>query len=533
MIAPHNKGATPPLPQARSSTARMFVTFSLGVEMSSRVFLRSLVSCFVGLLVACGSAEPPPVAEPSIDPQSVELRVMSFNIEWGGANISFENVAKAIRLSGADVVGIQEAEGNLKRLANDLGWHYDLRNYVISRFPLIDPPGADGLYVLVEVEPGRVIAIANTHLPSDPYGPDQVRDGATAEDVLALERRVRLPKIEPYLAALPLLFYAGIPVYLTGDFNAPSHTDWIAETVGTHRFVKYPMDWPVSKAVAATGLKDSWREVHPDPVANPGLTWFAGRPPLELYSPGDNDPLDRIDFLWFAGPQTVLSSEIAGEEDGPEVTFGVSPWPSDHRAVISAFSVLPAAMPEFVSPSLRVYREGQSINIAYNVQTATELGIFKSTERAESSNVAERLVTGRGDEVFDAETFSPGHYFAVVNNQKNSPIKTEFWVLDREADPEVTVIGNRFKVGDAIPVEWRNAPGNRNDYLAAYKLNVAADYDNGQAWSYVKSMPEGQAQLSEATAEWSWPLEPGDYVVRLIKDDGQEPMAESQPFTIE
>ena len=113
--------------------------------MSSRIFLRSLVSCFVGLLVACGSAEPPPVAEPSIDPQSVELRVMSFNIEWGGANISFTNVAEAIRKSGADIVGIQEAEGNLARLAADLGWHYNLRNYAISKYPLIEPPGANGL----------------------------------------------------------------------------------------------------------------------------------------------------------------------------------------------------------------------------------------------------------------------------------------------------------------------------------------------------------------------------------------------------
>ncbi|MBW1844002.1 MAG: endonuclease/exonuclease/phosphatase family protein, partial [Deltaproteobacteria bacterium] len=93
--------------------------------------------------------------------QPVELRVMSFNIEWGGAKISFANVVEAIRLSGADIVGIQEAEGNLKRLAADLDWNYNLRNYVISRFPLIEPPGADGRYVYVEVEPGKIVAIAN------------------------------------------------------------------------------------------------------------------------------------------------------------------------------------------------------------------------------------------------------------------------------------------------------------------------------------------------------------------------------------
>jgi hypothetical protein len=56
--------------------------------------------------------------------EAIELRVMTFNIEWGGTNVSFDNVVKAIRLSDADIVGIQEAEGNLARLAAELDWHY-------------------------------------------------------------------------------------------------------------------------------------------------------------------------------------------------------------------------------------------------------------------------------------------------------------------------------------------------------------------------------------------------------------------------
>ena len=125
------------------------------------------------ILISCGKIGNDP-REP------IDLRVMSFNIEWGGTHISFDNVVEAIRLAEADIVGIQEAEGNLKRLAVALGWHYDLRNYVISRYPLIDPPGADGRYIYVEVEPGKIVAIANIHLPSDPYGPDAIRDGCNS-----------------------------------------------------------------------------------------------------------------------------------------------------------------------------------------------------------------------------------------------------------------------------------------------------------------------------------------------------------------
>jgi len=432
--------------------------------------------------------------------QPVELRVMSFNIEWGGAKISFANVVEAIRLSGADIVGIQEAEGNLKRLAADLDWNYNLRNYVISRFPLIEPPGADGRYVYVEVEPGKIVAIANVHLPSDPYGPDALRDGATIEEALGLERAVRLPRILPYLEVLPPLVEQGIPVFLTGDFNAPAHTDWVPKTVNSRPFLRHAVDWPVSRTTAAAGFRDSWREVHPDPLANPGLTWWAGRPPLEEYAPGPNDAQDRIDFLWFAGPVTVHSSEIAGEEGGPEVSISV------------------------------MYRTGDPVEVTYNFRDKTVLGVV---DAAVDEPVVSRSVSGTGRETFASEFFTAGHYRALVQRPGKDSLQKDFWVLESDAAPSVEVTGARFRSGDPIGVKWRDAPGNRNDYVAAYKLDVATDYENGLAWSYVASLPEGHLQLDETTTESGWPLEPGTYVVRLVKDDGYEPMAESASFVVE
>ena len=500
--------------------------------MIHRIFLRILAGVFVGLLAACGPTEQPAVAEPSIDPQTVDLRVMSFNIEWGGALISFDNVVEAIRLSGADVVGIQEAEGNLARLAGELGWHYDLRNYAISKYPLVEPPGANGLYVYVEVSPGKIVALANVHLPSDPYGPDVLRDGGTLEDALALEKRVRLPKITPFLEILPTLFTAGIPVFLTGDFNAPAHSDWTAEMVGSRPFLNYAVSWPVSTAVAAAGFKDSWRTVHPDPLTNPGLTWWAARPPLEAYTPDENDAQDRIDFLWFAGPATVHSSEIVGEKNGPEVTFSVDPWPSDHRSVVSGFTVTPADMPDLVSTEHRVLRRGDNINVIYNATGKASLDIQRLAGDGNTS-VVQQSVSGRGNAQFGSEVLAAGHYRVVLLNQDSEKTQSDFWIQEQAAVPTVTVTGARFKVGEPIPVSWSNGPGNRNDYLAAYKLNVPADYDNGQTWTYVNALPEGRTQLNATTVEWSWPLEPGTYVIRLFKDDGYEAMAESASFVVE
>src|SRR6187551_1932247 len=127
------------------------------------------------------------------------LKVMSFNIFYGGDELNLQTrqfckdpagcpetldqVVAAIRASGADVVGLQESTMNTRTIAEKLGWNYSERTSVISRYSIIDPPGARGLYVFVEPEPGKVVAMANTHLPADPYGPYEARDGATRNEV--------------------------------------------------------------------------------------------------------------------------------------------------------------------------------------------------------------------------------------------------------------------------------------------------------------------------------------------------------------
>ena len=464
--------------------------------------------------------------------KTIDLRVMSFNIEWGGALISFDSVVEAIRLVNADIVGIQEAEGNLARLAGELGWHYNLRNYVISKYPLVEPPDSDGRYVYVEVSPGKIVALANVHLPSDPYGPDVLRDGGTLEEAIEVERRVRLPKMLPYLEVLPALVSSGIPVFITGDFNAPSHADWTDDVVGSRPVLNYAVNWPVSIAIETAGFKDSWRTAHPDARKNPGLTWWAARPPLKDYTPTEEDAPDRIDFLWFAGPVTLKSSDIVGEKNGPEVSFSVEPWPSDHRAVISSFTVSPVTMPPLVAVEHRVNRRGDHLQLKYHTNDLSTLQLLQVTD-AVTVKVAERNVSGTGSAEFSSDKLETGHYYAVLISPAHKPLKTEFWVQERDERPSIIAREIKLKVGQAINVDWSGGPGNRNDYIAAYKHDVITGYDNGLAWVYTKAKPEGHAVIDESTSEWGWPLQPGKYVVRLIKDDGYEALAESEMFVVE
>lgn len=102
----------------------------------------------------------------------------------------------------------------------------------------------------------KVVAIANVHLTSSPYGPELQRDGKSERPVLENERQTRLREIKPYLRPLARLSDAGVPTFLTGDFNSPSHLD-----------EAFP--WPVSRALAKAGFRDSSRNAHPDPAARP------------------------------------------------------------------------------------------------------------------------------------------------------------------------------------------------------------------------------------------------------------------------
>ncbi|MGH6962713.1 MAG: endonuclease/exonuclease/phosphatase family protein, partial [Dongiaceae bacterium] len=260
------------------------------------------------------------------DDAPVELRVMIFNIWLGGDQVSLSRTLDAIRAADADIVLLQEAEGRTRAFADALGWPYAMeRRHLISKYPLFDPPAADADYALAEILPGRFVAVADIHLTSDPYGPYAVRDGQTAEQVLALETETRLPEIQLYIEQLSPLAAAGVPVIIGGDFNAPSHLDWTGAMVTARPQVRFPLEWPVSKALVDAGFRDTYRETHPDPVVNPGITWTSGYPVPHRDA---NEAIDRIDQIHVLGNATTLASQIVGEAGGPDIDIGISPWPS-------------------------------------------------------------------------------------------------------------------------------------------------------------------------------------------------------------
>ena len=273
-------------------------------------------------------------SEESDEPSPVSVRVMQFNIEYGGTVVDFDSVPAAIEAADVDVVALQEAYGNTCRIADAVGWKYcDRRTQTISRYPLVMPEDELGSEVLVAVSPGQVFAVVNVHLPSAPYGPNRAAAGATAEALVAGEKG-RLRALTPALDAVTRLEQEQIPVVLTGDFNTPSHQDWTDATEGLRDHV-IPVEWPVTVAITDYGLVDAYRALFPDPVADEGLTWPASRPEVGSYNPGPaGEPADRIDMTFVSDDIEVESAEIVGEEASPATDIAVEPWPSDHRGVV-------------------------------------------------------------------------------------------------------------------------------------------------------------------------------------------------------
>lgn len=506
--------------------------------------LRWLVLVVFALLVACGgdggttaSGSDAPRAQPGAadgdrgGAPTVGLNVMSFNVWYGGNAVDFGQVGAAIRKAEADVVGLQEPEGNTRRIAEAAGLPYvDESLHLISRYPLYAAERGGVRFAYVAVDPDNVAAIANVHLTATPYGPQMVRDGESGDEVIDTERGVRLPEITPYLDPLAGLAEEGVPVFLTGDMNAPSHLDWTEETARSREQVKFPVQWPVSKALAGAGIRDSYREAHPDPAANPGITWTPGTPPPVVR---DGEPLDRIDFVMASGPAKTLDSRLVGEEGGPDVEVGVSPWPSDHRAVVSAFGVDAAPTPALVDADPRVLEKGERVTVR-----------FALPDRDENRKIG--IMPGGGDEpllslpiyrgrdhvaaMFGTAGLETGRHRAVLLNADGSAAATsDFWVQAEDAVPEVEVAGQTLAPGEPVEVAWRNAPGNHRDWVGIYKAGDP-DLYNYFGFLYTGGMPEGEIEFTGQ--DLSGGLKPGRYEARLLLDDGYAQLA-AAPFTVE
>lgn len=282
------------------------------------------------------------------------VRIMSFNLWHGGdaGRQPLEQTLAVIRAARAEIVGLQETAGiapegeprpdRAAQIAKHLGWNYFDQGGgtgIISRHKILNATRKKW-GVKLELASGRPLYAFNVHLAPSPYQPYQLlkipygeAEFLTTEtEAIEAARATRGTTVAEMLSEVRAVVPKHVPVVITGDFNEPSHLDWTRAAV---RAKTCPLNvkWPTTQAVALAGFADAYRSVHPDPVKHHGLTWT---PTTKITDP--NDRHDRIDFVFVGQLDSsnflVTSAATIGESQ-EFADIVVTPYPSDHRAVVA------------------------------------------------------------------------------------------------------------------------------------------------------------------------------------------------------
>ncbi len=407
---------------------------------------------------------------------------------------------------------------------------------LLSKYPIHEPSGADGLYALIEVEPGYAVAFFNTHLDYVKYGPKLLLDGMPLEEVLRSEDVVRTSSMRNLIPDMDQLAEQGYPVFLTGDFNQPSSLDYSADTVGTRRGITEAVPWTVSEALFDIGFRDTFREVHPDPLANPGLT--KDNPDFRKGGFGD-----RIDYVYSGGPTTTVDAQLVGEPGGPNVDLPFDPWTSDHRAVLSTFDVTPVELPMTVSLDQRMLTRGDTVTVYYNTPETSDGSVVVVPEGgdATAATVTEPAPGSSGVLSLDTTDLGPAGYDVVLLDEDGTEVaRNSLWVRSRSATVSIQTDRPRYSVGEPIEVSWDDGPANRWDWIGVYRADAAdPDRDDYLLWGYSGlhdsgSLPptvDGSMLLDGSSQGGPWPLPAGDYVVHYLLTD-QYTSAGSAAFAV-
>jgi hypothetical protein len=397
------------------------------------------------------------------------------------------------------------------------------------------------------VQPGYVVAFFNTHLDYVAFGPKLLAAGKTVPEVLSSEDEVRTSSMEILLPDLEQLSTAGYPTFLTGDFNEPSSLDYTDETVGMHEGVDEPVPWPVSEKLFDIDFRDSYREINPDPAAVPGITWGD-------VSGGKHVAPDRIDFVYSGGPVTTNESQLIGEEGGPDVDEAFPKWTSDHRAVLSTFSLEPVALPTTIALDSRMLTQGDTLTVRYKSVNRTPAAIVAEPtpdnvaptgtsegSSGQESRLEQTVDDDSGSVTLDTGALAPGGYDIVLEDDDGDELaRNQFWVRSTDADVELTMDRSSYAVNEPITVSWDHGPANRWDWLGVYRADAADPAkDSYLLWGYTGGHNSGALPPSvsgEMTFDGDaqgnpWPLPPGDYVVHYLLTD-QYKSAGQTSFTV-
>jgi hypothetical protein len=284
--------------------------------------------------------------------------------------------------------------------------------------------------------------------------------------------------------------------------------------------------WPVSEALFALGFRDTYREIHPDPVKDPAIT--------------QERTGERIDYVYAAGPVTTLNSKLVGEPGGEDVEIEAAPWTSDHRAVLSSFEATPVAMPTLIAVDARLRTVRDEITVTHNLPGSDDNEIVIVPEGADRADAVETPAAPaeRGTTTLDTSGWDPGAYDALLTDGDDAEVaRVSFYLRDPQARVQLSTARRSYQHGEPIEASWSQGPANRWDWLGVYKASAADpevddyliwDYADGHSAGTVPPTTEGEASLGPESQGAPWPLPHGDYVLHYLLADEYESAASAE-----
>jgi hypothetical protein len=293
-----------------------------------------------------------------------------------------------------------------------------------------------------------------------------------------------------------------------------------------------------------------------DPNAKPELTLASSRikagDPIEVSfkdAPGvDGDQIaiykaedaDRGKSLIYLRTGGVIAGQVVFKkqkyrEKLPTGQYVVKLMTNDRSKELASarFWMIDATGAPQVATAKSRIKAGDPVEIYWTSAPADErawIGVFKADDPTLNHILARHSdATMDGGVTFKAEDFStglqPGEYkIRLMREDRSGELASvQFTVLDPSAVPQVIVAGP-VKSGDPIKVSWNGSPGNKRDWIGLYKAGESNTHQYIK-WLYTDGAVDGDVSFSDS-------LPPGEYVARLLIDNGYEEFAGSAPFTV-
>jgi len=337
---------------------------------------------------------------------SVNLKVMQFNIWREGTSVAngLTYIRDVINVVNPDMVCFSEVTNSsgdwTTKIVNELatlGKTY-YRGYVtgsdvslISKYPIIssDPIVGERTVPFTVNVNGASLVVCPSHLDYTFYstylprgyacggsgkyaGWNAFSPFAPETDLAAIESQNLASRRDEQIAAfIDYIKNETRPVLLIGDFNEPSCLDWTARQANLYDHNGVVFEWNTTQTLKNNGFVDAYRQVYPDEVLNPGITWPAVATGVGSTSWAPlSDERDRIDYIFYkgtgvtateaslVGPKACYVKNLSSAEGNGNDIFEASsmPWPSDHKAVTATinFSFAPTAVSIINKPAAKI-----------------------------------------------------------------------------------------------------------------------------------------------------------------------------------